>query len=61
MKKISYHVRKKLQDKMYHDWWTEDMVKAVLMEQYRYPARLARKEARAIENEACDYWVNDNY
>lgn len=57
MKKISYYTRRQLEDALYRETKTENQVKRELMQKYRYPARVARKETDKILQDAIHYWI----
>ena len=57
MKKISSYTRCQLEDALYRETKTENQVKRELMQKYRYPARLARKETDKILQDAIHYWI----
>lgn len=60
MKKISYYIRRKLEDSLFSETKTENQVKRELMQKYRYPARLARKETDKLLKEAMQYWMYED-
>lgn len=57
MKKISCYTRRQFEDALYRETKTENKVKRELMQKYRYPARLARKETDKILHDAIHYWL----
>ena len=60
MKKISYYIRRELEDALYYESKTENQVKRILMTKYRYPARIARKETDKLLSEAMQYWMYED-
>lgn len=60
MKKIPYQVRRKLEDSLWRETMSERMVKNVLMQKYRYPARLARTVTKQLLKDAIQYWMYED-
>lgn len=60
MKKIPYQERRKIEDSLWRETMSERMVKNVLMQKYRYPARLARTATKQLLKDAIQYWMYED-